>query len=136
MKKYLILGACLLMSACAFGQKLVNTAEFKEIIWDFEANPNTVVMKSDIPVILDFYADWCKPCKMLTPELKALLKEYDGRLVVYKINVDEDRELAKLFRIQYLPTLYFIAKDGKTTFVQGFRTKDELRQIVESFLMK
>ena len=124
MKKYLILGACLLMSACAFGQKLVNTAEFKEIIWDFEANPNTVVMKSDIPVILDFYADWCKPCKMLTPELKALLKEY------------EDRELAKLFRIQYLPTLYFIAKDGKTTFVQGYRTKDELRQIVESFLMK
>ena len=73
---------------------------------------------------------------MLTPELKALIKEYNGQLAVYKINVDVDRELAKLFSIQYLPTLFFISKNGETTYVQGYRTKDELRQIVESFLMK
>ena len=136
MKKWMFLGVSLLMSVFASAQTAVTTAEFKQKVWDFEANPNSVVLKAETPVILDFYADWCKPCKMLNPELKALMKEYAGKFTVYKIDVDEEREIAKLFRIQYLPTLYFITKDGKTTYVQGYRTKDELRQLVESFFLK
>jgi len=94
-----------------------------------------VVLKSDVPVILDFWASWCGPCRMLNPELTALQKTYKGKLKVYKINVDEELDLSRLFGIKAMPTLYFINKE-KISYIQGYRTKEELQQIVDSFLLK
>ncbi len=116
-------------------QESINKEQFLQKVWNFEKNNQSFVLESDVPVILDFWASWCGPCRMLTPELTALQKDYKGKIKIYKINVDEERELSQAFGIKAMPTLYFIRKD-KITYVQGYRTKAELQQIVDSFLLK
>lgn len=131
-----VIGALMFLSSsllCA--QESINKAQFLEKVWDFEKNSNQLVLESDVPVILDFWAPWCGPCRMLAPELTALQKEYPNALKIYKINVDNERDLARAFGANALPTIYFIKKD-KITYVQGYRTKAELKQIVDNFLLK
>ena len=131
-----VIGALMFLSSsllCA--QENINKAQFLEKVWDFEKNSNQLVLESDVPVILDFWAPWCGPCRMLAPELTALQKEYPNALKIYKINVDNERDLARAFGANALPTIYFIKKD-KITYVQGYRTKAELKQIVDNFLLK
>ena len=98
---------------------------------NFEAE----VLNSPKKVLVDFWASWCGPCRMLAPELSALQKANKGKLKIYKINVDQERDLARAFGANALPTIYFIRKD-KITYVQGYRTQAELQQIVDSFLLK
>ena len=83
------------------------------------------VLESDLPVLVDFYADWCGPCKMMGPIVKALAEKYDGKVKVGKINVDEQPTLAQQFRVMSIPT-FVIFKDGKAagTFVGGMSQKD------------
>lgn len=127
----------LMVIACgsAMAQESINKAQFLEKVWNFEKNNDSLVLESDVPVILDFWAKWCGPCRMLAPELTALQKEYPDQLKIYKIDVDQERELARAFGANALPTIYFIRKD-KITYVQGYRTKAELKQIVDNFLLK
>ena len=98
-----------------------------------DANFNEL-LNSGKPLVIDFWAEWCGPCRMLMPELTALNKDYKGKLKIYKINTDEERELSRMFNVKALPTIYFITKD-KITYVQGYRTKSELKQIVDNFLL-
>ena len=70
------------------------------------------VMKSEIPVLIDFYAEWCGPCRMMAPVVEQFAEEYDGRVKIGKINVDEESELAERFGVQSIPSFIFI-KDGK-----------------------
>jgi thioredoxin 1 len=70
------------------------------------------VLQSSVPVLVDFYADWCGPCRMLAPALERLAVEFNGRAKIVKVNVDEDPELARQFQVQSIPTLVAIA-DGK-----------------------
>lgn len=135
-QKLLLLACCMLASVQLLAQKHIDKAFFVQNIWNYEKDRDAIRLKTDVPVIIDFYADWCRPCKMLAPELTALQKEYQGKLLIYKVNVDEDRDLAVLFQASMLPTLYFIPKSGKPAYVQGYRTKDELKQIVDSYLLK
>lgn len=135
-RRIALLGGLLLCSvASLWAQESINKAQFLEKVWDYEKNTQKVVLKSDMPVILDFWASWCGPCRMLNPELTALQKAYKGKLKVYKINVDEEHDLSRLFGIKAMPTLYFINKE-KISYIQGYRTKEELQQIVDSFLLK
>ena len=127
----LFLGSFLAVSA----QESINKEQFLQKVWNFEKNSQALVLESDVPVILDFWASWCGPCRMLAPELSALLKANKGKLKIYKINVDQERDLARAFGANALPTIYFIRKD-KLTYVQGYRTQAELQQIVDSFLLK
>ncbi len=89
-------------------------------------NFNEVVLKSDKPVLVDFYADWCGPCKMQLPIVDSLAKELEGKAVIGKINVDEQGELAHLFGVRSIPTLVAF-KDGKViNSGLGFHPKDRL----------
>ena len=107
-RKIKLIVALIFVSIGAFAQTDITTADFKKYVWDYEQDNQNIVLKSSVPVILDFYATWCRPCKMLAPELKALQKEYEGKLVIYKIDVDKERELARFFGVQAMPTIYFI----------------------------
>jgi thioredoxin len=135
-RRIAFLGIFLLCSiASLWAQESINKAQFLEKVWNYEKNSQSLVLESDVPVILDFWASWCGPCRMLAPELSALQKANKGKLKIYKINVDQERELARAFGANALPTIYFIRKD-KITYVQGYRTQSELQQIVDSFLLK
>lgn len=77
-----------------------------------ENNFENEVMKSEIPVLIDFYAEWCGPCRMMAPVVEQFAEEYDGRVKIGKINVDEESNLAERFGVQSIPSFIFI-KDGK-----------------------
>ena len=132
-RKIKLIVALIFVSFGAFAQSDITTADFKKYVWDYEKDNQNIVLKTNVPVILDFYATWCRPCKMLAPELKALQKEYNDKLVIYKIDVDKERELAKFFGVQAMPTLYFIPLKGKATYAQGYMTQDQLKAIVVQY---
>jgi thioredoxin 1 len=98
-----------------------------------DAFENTV-LKSSLPVIVDFWAPWCGPCKQVAPSLEKIAKEYDGKLIVAKVNTDEDPEWAGRFQVSGIPTMLFVA-DGKIVHEQvGAVPFGYLKQIVEKFL--
>ena len=70
---------------------------FIKKVWDFEKNPSSFVFKGKTPAIVDFYADWCGPCRKVAPIMEKLAKEYDGQLTIYKVNVDQSKDLASVF---------------------------------------
>lgn len=96
----------------------LTTETFKEKVFNYDVNKEWK-FEGDLPCIIDFYADWCGPCKMVAPVLDELSKEYDGKMNVYKINTEEQQELASAFGIQSIPTLLFVPKDGKPQMAQG-----------------
>lgn len=88
------------------------------------------VVNADRPVCIDFWAPWCGPCRMLAPELKALADEYAGRVVVGKVNVDEEPELAAAFRVASIPTVVVI-RDGKVVRTSvGYKPKEVLAALL------
>ena len=100
------------------------------------ANFEEEVLKSEIPVLVDFYADWCGPCKMIAPSLEQLAKEYAGQINIYKVDVDKETELAQTFGIQGIPALLYIPMEGKPQMLQGAMPKDQLKEKIESILLK
>ncbi len=94
-------------------------AEFKKRVMDYDANKTEWVYKGDRPAIIDFYADWCAPCKKVAPALEELAKEYAGKVYIYKINVDQEQELAGLFGVRNIPTFLVIPKSGKPSLSSG-----------------
>lgn len=86
----------------------------------------------DKPAVVDFYASWCGPCKALAPVLEELSNEYAGIIDIYKVNVDDEEELAAAFGIRSIPTLLFIPLDGKPKIVQGALPKNQLKAHIES----
>lgn len=129
----------LLLSGFAIGvmgQEQITTQQFKAKVWDYRTDSKGIVLKSNLPVILDFYATWCRPCKMLAPELIQIQKLYKGKVLVYKIDIDQEPELAQVFGVQSVPTVYLIKKDGNYDGFLGYRTADEIKQVVDSFFFK
>ena len=88
------------------------------------------------PAIIDFYASWCGPCRMLLPIIEELSNEYEGRVDVYKVNVDEEEELANLFGIRSVPTLVFIPMGERPQISQGALPKQKLKDIIDHVLLK
>lgn len=91
--------------------KVMSYNDFIRKVWDFEANPNEFTFKGERPCVIDFYATWCGPCKMVAPILEKLAQEYDGKVDFYKVDTDKEQKLASILKIQYLPTVFF-AKNG------------------------
>jgi thioredoxin len=106
---------------------------FIKKVFDFENNQDWKY-EGDLPAIVDFYADWCGPCKMVAPILEDLSKEYAGKLHVYKINTDEESELAQAFGIQSIPSLLFIPKDDKPQMSAGALPKPALIKAIKEVL--
>jgi thioredoxin 1 len=103
---------------------------FLDKIMDYEKNPDKWIYKGSLPSIIDFYADWCRPCKISSPILDDLAKEYAGKIIVYKINVDEEKELASAFGVQSIPAFLFIPLNDKPVMSAGIaQTQEETKQM-------
>lgn len=97
----------------SFKNKVFNFEESQE--WDY---------KGENPCIIDFYADWCGPCRMVAPVLEELSKEYEGKVDIYKVDTDKEQELAAMFGISSIPSILFVPKEGKPQMVNGALPKD------------
>jgi len=108
---------------------------FLQKVWNFEANPQEWVYEGDVPCVIDFYADWCGPCKRVAPIMEELAKEYDGKLKVYKIDVDHEKQLASVFRVRSIPSVLFIPKKGKPQMQTGAMPRDAYFKVVKEQLL-
>ena len=117
------------------GQVVKLTAqEFQNLVWDYKKSPQEWVFKGDQPLIIDFYADWCRPCKMIAPIMAELSAEYKGKVRIYKVNTDEQRELASLFNISSIPAVLYVPKNGKPQMSVGAQQKAGYVEMIKSVL--
>lgn len=107
---------------------------FKERIFDY-AKDEEWKYKGNLPAIVDFYADWCGPCKAVAPVLEELSNEYKDQLLIYKIDTDKEQELSTLFGIQSIPTLLFIPVNGQPMMQKGAIPKNAFKQVIEERLL-
>ncbi|MBQ8957092.1 MAG: thioredoxin family protein [Bacteroidales bacterium] len=110
--------------------------EFLKKVWDFEKAPNTFNYKGKLPAVIDFYADWCGPCRRVVPIMEKMAEEYDGKLLVYKINVDQEKELASAFGVSSIPMVLFIPTEGQPMMQVGAMQEAEYRKIIVEQLIK
>ena len=92
--------------------------------------------KGDKPAIIDFYADWCRPCKMVAPILEELAEEYKDDIVIYKVDTESERELASVFQIRSIPSLLFIPKDKQPMMQAGALPKSTFIEVIEKELLE
>ncbi|HEY5590565.1 MAG TPA: thioredoxin [Paludibacter sp.] len=111
-------------------------AEFLAKVSNFETNPTEWKYLGDKPCIIDFYASWCGPCKTIAPILEDLAKEYDGQIYVYKVNTEEEQDLAAAFGIRSIPTVLFCPMVGAPQMAQGAMPKDAFKQAITEVLLK
>ncbi len=106
---------------------------FKEKVFDYENNKEWS-FNGDKPAIIDFYADWCGPCKMVAPVLDELSKEYEGKVDIYKIDTEKEQELAGVFGIRSIPSILFIPKEGQPQMAAGALPKDAFVKAIDEVL--
>jgi len=106
---------------------------FIEKVFDYE-NEKEWKYRGTLPAIVDFYADWCGPCKMVAPILEKISKEYDGRLHIYKIDTDKEQELAGAFGIQSIPSLLFIPQKGEPQMARGALGREAFDKAIADIL--
>ena len=111
-------------------------AEFLSKVVNFEKNPTVWKYLGDKPCIIDFYASWCGPCKTIAPILEDLAKEYDGQIYIYKINTEEEQELAAAFGIRSIPTILFCPMKGDPQMAQGALPKESFKEAITGVLLK
>ncbi len=111
----------------------LTTKTFKDKVFNFEQNKEWK-FAGNLPALIDFYADWCGPCKMVAPILEELAKEYNGKLQIYKVDTEQERELAAIFGIQSIPSLLFIPKEGQPQMAMGALPKDTFKQAFKDVL--
>jgi thioredoxin len=113
----------------------LTTTDFKEKVFNYETGKEWKY-KGTLPAIVDFYADWCQPCKMVAPVLEDLAREYAGKIMVYKVNTEEEQELASIFGIRSIPTLLFIPKEGQPQAAMGALPKQTFEKVIKDLLLK
>ncbi len=106
---------------------------FKQKIFDFE-NKKEWEYAGGLPCIIDFYADWCGPCKMVSPVLEQLAKEYDGKINIYKINTEQEQELAGMFGITSIPSILFVPLNDKPQMAMGAMPKQAFVNAIRDVL--
>ena len=116
----------------------VKTLDYKKFIknvWDIETYPDSVVYKGKLPCVIDFYADWCGPCKKIAPIMEDIAREYDGKIIIYKVNVDKEPKLSTVFKIRNIPTVFFFPKEGQPLSQVGGLSKEEYTSIINKYLI-
>lgn len=143
MKKGLFLIVLMLCSTTLFSQepakavvKHLTKAEFLEKVWNYEKNSKEWKYEGDKPCIIDFYTTWCGPCKRLSPILEELAKEYYGKIIVYKVNTEVERELASVFQVRSIPTLLFCPLKDNPQINVGALPKEQLVEAINKVLLK
>jgi thioredoxin 1 len=109
--------------------------DFKDKVFNYETGKDWKY-EGTLPAIVDFYADWCSPCKMVAPILEDLALKYSGKIVVYKVNTENEQELASVFGIQSIPTLLFIPKEGQPQAAMGALPRQTFEQVIQDVLLK
>ena len=119
-------------------QKVINLtkADFLTKVANYEENPQEWTYLGDKPCIIDFYADWCGPCKMVAPILEELAEEYKDDIYIYKVDTEAEQELAAAFGIRSIPSLLFVPMDEAPQMAQGALPKDAFKQAIEEVLLK
>ena len=112
----------------------LTTQDFKEKIFDFDTEKEWKY-RGTLPAIIDFYADWCGPCKMVAPALEELSNEYEGKIVIYEIDTEVEQQLSGAFGIQSIPTFIFIPAEGEPSMQPGALPKTAFKQIIEEHLL-
>lgn len=107
--------------------------DFKEKIFNYETSEDWAY-KGDLPAIVDFYADWCGPCKMVAPVLEELSKDYEGKIRVYKVNTDEESDVAGVFGVRSIPTILFIPMEGNPQTAMGALPKVQFVKAIKDVL--
>lgn len=111
-------------------------ADFLQKVANYETNPKEWKYLGTKPAIVDFYAPWCGPCKMVAPILEELQKEYGDSIIIYKVNTDNEQELASFFGIRSIPSLLFIPIKGDPTMTQGAMSKADFKKAIDKLLLK
>lgn len=114
---------------------MISEAQFKQLIWDYSTNAQAWKFEGELPAVVDFYADWCGPCKLVAPIMDKLAKEFKGKINIYKVNVDKNKELSGVFGINSIPAILFIPKDGKPAMQPGLMKEEQYRQIFKEFVL-
>ena len=112
----------------------LTTQDFKEKVFDYEKG-NEWKYEGTLPAIVDFYADWCGPCKMVAPVLEDLAREYAGKILVYKVDTENEQEVASVFGIQSIPTLLFVPKEGQPQAAMGALPKQTFEKVIKDVLL-
>lgn len=147
MKKWFVFLFAALISSSIYSQRLLSenktsgnenveyltAATFKQKVFDYSKS-KTWSYKGKIPCIIDFYADWCRPCKMIAPYLDELGRDYKGKIYVYKVNTDKEQELAQVFGIQSIPAVLFVPMSGEPQMMIGAHPKAEYEKQVNTIL--
>lgn len=124
------------ITTLASGEVIQMTKEmFVNRIFDYEKSEEWKY-KGDLPAIIDLYADWCGPCRMTAPIMKELAKEYAGKVIIYKVNVDKEKELAALFNATSIPLFVFIPTNGMPQLFRGAADKKTFQKGIDEFLLK
>jgi thioredoxin len=113
----------------------LTTQEFKDKVFNYEVGKEWKY-EGTLPAIIDFYADWCQPCKMVAPVLEDLALEYAGKIMVYKVNTENEQELASVFGIQSIPTILFVPKEGQPQAAMGALPKHTFDKVIKDVLLK
>lgn len=112
----------------------MDKAMYIDKIYDFVEAPNSFKYKGTRPVVVDFYADWCRPCKHIAPIMEELSEKYKGQVDFYKVNVDHERELATIHNVQSIPMVIFFSKKTKPNAVMGALNKEDYISLIEETL--
>jgi thioredoxin len=152
MKKLFILTLTTIFATAVFAEKPVNSKsttkdakvntihltkeEFLQKVVNYEANSSEWKYLGDKPCLIDFYADWCGPCKIIAPILEELAEEYKGDIYIYKINTDKEQELAYVFGIRSIPSLLFCPMGENPQMVRGALPKNAFKQNIDEILLK
>lgn len=108
--------------------------KFKEAIFDYEKSKDWGY-KGEIPAIIDFYADWCGPCKAIAPVLEELAQEFDGKIKIYKVDTEAEQELSAMFGIRSIPSILFIPMDKQPMMQKGALPKHVLQDVINNELL-
>lgn len=137
MKKYILLFSCICFFACTKAENDVvylTTDQFKEKVFNYSADKEWKYL-GEKPCVIDFYTTWCGPCKRLAPVMEELASEYGDRIVIYKVDTEQERELAQIFNIRSIPTLLFCPLEGQPQLAQGALPKEILERAIKEVLL-
>lgn len=145
MKKALLIALFLMIAGTTANAQDNNNAskvihltykEFLSKIWDFEKHPNEFVYKGKTAAVVDFYADWCGPCRKVGPIMEKLAATYDGQLAIYKVNVDQEKDLAAAFQVRSIPAVLFIPLKEQPMMQVGAMSEASYKKVIEEHLLK
>jgi len=114
----------------------IDGTQFKAMVMDYAKNPKAWKFEGKLPCVVDFYADWCGPCRLASPALEELARKYKGQIVVYKVNTDQERELSTVFGISGIPAFLWVPPTGNPTMTSGVaRSPGEIRDQFEKMIL-